>query len=480
MRRRIGAGGFATVWLAHDEELDSLVAVKVLADNWSEDQHVRQRFVEEGRFLRKVESPHVVPVYDAGQLEDGRPYLVMAYADQGNLVDRLDLSQLPLGQAIAVVRQVGAGLQALHQRGVLHRDVKPANVLFRTVDGEVRAMVGDLGLGKAMEASSRLTMIGGTPSYVSPEQARGEPLDERSDQYSLGALAYLLVGGRPPYAHASLAAATHPPPPPVLDTGLPAGVEAAVLRAMAPVREDRWPSLATFLSVLGEAVADHPHALAEGPEAWIPADPALTMPGNRPSPYATVPQLGPQPGSLPESAPARRRWPRSLVAALGVVALAAGGLAGWYAARQSAPDLAVSDGSGALSVSVPRAWDTVLSTKTWKPPGQDARFPGLSVGSVAGWTDPEEEGEGVFVGLLPGDGLPASVPGHPECPGDGSRTDDVQDGDPLMTVVWTGCPGVVVERVVRVTPTRLLWVQVRSGSQAQAYRVLDSVETHGI
>ena len=93
MRRRIGAGGFATVWLAYDEELDSLVAVKVLADNWSEDLHVRQRFVEEGRFLRKVESPHVVPVYDAGQLEDGRPYLVMAYADQGNLVDRLDLSQ---------------------------------------------------------------------------------------------------------------------------------------------------------------------------------------------------------------------------------------------------------------------------------------------------------------------------------------------------------------------------------------------------
>ena len=478
MRRRIGAGGFATVWLAHDEELDSLVAVKVLADNWSEDQHVRQRFVEEGRFLRKVESPHVVPVYDAGQLEDGRPYLVMAYADQGNLVDRLDLSQLPLGQAIAVVRQVGAGLQALHQRGVLHRDVKPANVLFRTVDGQVRAMVGDLGLGKAMEASSRLTMIGGTPSYVSPEQARGEPLDERSDQYSLGALAYLLVGGRPPYAHATLAAATHPPPPPALDTRLPAGVEAAVLRAMAPAREDRWPSLATFLSVLGEAVAQHPDALAGGPEAWIPGDAALTMPGNRPSPYATVAQLGSQPGSQPEGP--RRRWPRSLVAAVGVVGLAAGGLAGVAAARQTAPDLGVRDASGALSVSVPRTWDTVLSTKTWKPPGQDARFPGLSAGSVAGWTDPEEEGEGVFVGLLPGDGLSDSVPGHPECPGEGSRTDDVRDGDPLMTVVWTGCPGVVVERVVRVTPTRLLWVQVRSDSQAEAYRVLDSVETHGI
>jgi hypothetical protein len=169
-----------------------------------------------------------------------------------------------------------------------------------------------------------------------------------------------------------------------------------------------------------------------------------------------------------------------VVAALGVLALAAGGAAGVYAAQRTAPDVSVSDASGAVSVSVPRAWDTTLSSKTWKPPGQDARFPAVSAGSGDGWTDPQEEGEGVFVGLLPGDGLPASVPGHPECPGDGSRTDDIRDGDPLMTVVWTGCPGVVVERVVRVTPTRLLWVQVRSDSQAEAYRVLDSVETHGI
>ena len=87
VRRRIGSGGFATVWLAYDEQLDSPVAVKVLADNWTEDHPVRQRFLEEGRYLRKVESPHVVSVYDAGELDDGRPYLVMAYADQGTLAD---------------------------------------------------------------------------------------------------------------------------------------------------------------------------------------------------------------------------------------------------------------------------------------------------------------------------------------------------------------------------------------------------------
>ena len=90
MRRRIGSGGFATVWLAYDEQLDSPVAIKVLADNWTEDHQIRQRFLEEGRYLRKVESPHVVSVYDAGELDDGRPYLVMSYADQGTLADRLE------------------------------------------------------------------------------------------------------------------------------------------------------------------------------------------------------------------------------------------------------------------------------------------------------------------------------------------------------------------------------------------------------
>ena len=94
VRRRIGSGGFATVWLAYDEQLDAPVAVKVLADNWTEDHQVRTRFIEEGRYLRRVESPHVVSVYDAGELDDGRPYLVMSYADQGTLADRLEVDGL--------------------------------------------------------------------------------------------------------------------------------------------------------------------------------------------------------------------------------------------------------------------------------------------------------------------------------------------------------------------------------------------------
>ncbi|GAA5142660.1 serine/threonine-protein kinase [Nocardioides marinquilinus] len=489
VRRRIGSGGFATVWLAYDEQLDAPVAIKVLADNWSEQFEVRTRFVEEGRYLRRVESPHVVPVYDAGSLDDGRPYLVMAYADQGTLADRLESGGMTVPQALEVVAQVGAGLQALHDRGVLHRDVKPANVLFRTVDpaagvAGVRAMVGDLGLGKALDVSSRLTMIAGTPAYVAPEQAQGEAPDARADQFSLGVLTFLLLSGRLPWSHTSLpAAAVGAEPAPMSTPGraFPESVEDVVRRAMARDRADRWPSVTAYVDALTFALEDWrggPH----GPGTRVlPVDPHLTQPGERPSPRTTD-------APLPDPVPPRRRRRvgRALAVLLVVLlALAGGGAAGWFGQHELDAEpppgpATVEDESGVLRVTVPPAWDA-QSTVPWQPPNaEEQTFPALSVGTSPTWAD---DGEGVFVALLPGTELPDTVPQHPECESSFSPSlDPTGTLGPTVTVTFAGCArgDVTVERVIQVEAGKLLWLQVRARDQRQANKVLDSLRTSGL
>lgn len=451
MRRRIGAGAFATVWLAHDEQLDSDVAVKVLADNWAADQHVRRRFVDEGRFLRKVESAHVVSVFDAGELDDGRPFLVMSYADRGTLADRLEVGPLSPAEALDVVRQVGDGLHALHVRGILHRDVKPANVLFRTgSDGTVRAMVADLGLGKTLDMSSRLTMIAGTPSYVAPEQARGEGLDARADLYSLASLTYLLLTGRAPYAHGSLAAAADPGPPAPLGEVVPAEVDAVVRRALSPARDDRPGDVPSYTRALTEAYGTHVPTVP-------PPEPADREP-------TTVLPDAPEP-------PRRRR--RAL--AVAGVALLVGAGGGYAVHRAATGTVEIIDDRGTLSVEVPAAWSDVAARDGWTPPGAETPQPALSAGSGPAW---RESGEGVFVGLVEGRDLPTTMPQHPTC-GETLPAESSAGGD-RRTVRHLDCPGVIVERVEQVTGDRLLWVQVRSADQATANRVLDSVATSGL
>ena len=475
VRRRIGSGGFATVWLAYDEQLDSPVAIKVLAENWTEDTHVRQRFLEEGRYLRKVESPHVVTVYDAGSLEDDRPYLVMSYADQGTLADRLEGEGLTVAQACEVVRQVGDGLHALHQRGVLHRDVKPANVLFRTVDPEhegtlVRAMVGDLGLGKALDVSSRLTMIAGTPSYVAPEQAQGEHLDARADQFSLAALAFLMLSGRPAYSHSSLSAAADPPPPPSLSTEgrpFPESVDAVVRRALATDREERYADVPAFVGALREALGES--GMGALPARWLPVDPELTQPGNKPS-------LVPDRGRLPAPVPPKRRpwWPAALLGLVLMVAGGFGGFAWWDSTHESKR---FTDDDGILSVTVPESWARDVSLSGWTPPDTTFSQSALSVGDKPDW---RASGQGVFVGLMPESKLPKSLPQHPACSTQGKLERSVT-GDPSMTAVSTGCPGgaVIIEKAKQVSSSKLLWVQVRSDDPRTAQQVLDSVGTSG-
>lgn len=284
------------MWLAYDEQLDAEVAIKVLADNWAHDDSVRRRFLEEGRFLRRVESEHVVQVHDVGELEDGRPFLVLTYADRGTLADRLRTGPLVLESAVGVVVQVGRGLQALHRRGLLHRDVKPANVLFRSTDEGERAVLSDLGLGKSLDEVSRITLPGGTPSYVAPEQAMGERLDQRADQYSLGAVAYAALTGRSPHQVDGLGAAGRvlaPPPPSSLGFAVPDRIDAAIVRALDPDRENRWPDVVTFTRELVGALDQTTHNFT------TPGVKPTTTPTPQPPTQPTEPTPAPPAATTP-------------------------------------------------------------------------------------------------------------------------------------------------------------------------------------
>ena len=229
-------GGFATVWLYHDDELRSDVAVKALADNWAQRLDIRERFLEEARILRAADSDHVVRVYDIGEA-DGTPYFVMTYADKGSLATLVADGE-PVDPALVVdlICQACDGVAVLHAQGVIHRDIKPPNLLLRSHgDDETRLLVADLGVAKAVLHASGLTQVVGTPAYMAPEQAGGEGVDTRADIHALAAVTYQLLTGRPVRdgSFAALSEATLPPAPSTV-ADVPEELDAVVLRGLEP------------------------------------------------------------------------------------------------------------------------------------------------------------------------------------------------------------------------------------------------------
>jgi len=218
VQRRLGAGNFATVYLAHDERLDVPVAVKLLSDRWSWDAEVRGRFVQEARLLRSINDPRVVQIRDIAETEDGRPYLVMDYATGGTLEQRmLELVQRQVApsasQLRVVARAIAEALAVLHDRRIAHRDIKPSNLLI-TADrpgaaapgqpGDVlrpgeRLMLADLGLAKDLALNTGVTVGAGTAGYMSPEQmAMGGRIDTRADLFAASALLAQIATGESP------------------------------------------------------------------------------------------------------------------------------------------------------------------------------------------------------------------------------------------------------------------------------------------
>jgi serine/threonine-protein kinase len=242
--RRLGRGGMASVYLARDGELERRVAVKLLGASVGRDDALRRRFARESRLAARLSHPNVVTVFDAGE-DDGRPYIVMEYVEGETLADVLRRrGPLPPEEAAEIGEQIAAGLAHAHAHGLVHRDVKPQNLLV-TRDGRVK--VGDFGVARGDDAS-KLTEAGtvlGTAAYLSPEQAAGAQVGPRSDVYSLGVVLYELLAGRTPYRFDSLAELGAPrKPPPDLPPTVPPALAAVVRRCLSPAPTDRPESAA--------------------------------------------------------------------------------------------------------------------------------------------------------------------------------------------------------------------------------------------
>jgi serine/threonine protein kinase len=239
LERELGQGGMATVYLARDAELDRSVAVKILAERLAGDAAFRKRLLREARLAARLSHPNVVSVYDVGETEDGRPYIVMECVEGLTLADvLLERGRLPADEAVGLAVQACRGLAHAHAAGLVHRDVKPQNLLLRD-DGTLK--VADFGIARAAETTA-LTQVGtvlGTAAYLSPEQAAGEEVTAATDLYALGAVLYELLTGRPPYTADSLAdlAAKQAegafPPVAELAPEVSAHVEDAVMRSLA-------------------------------------------------------------------------------------------------------------------------------------------------------------------------------------------------------------------------------------------------------
>jgi serine/threonine protein kinase len=259
--RRIGAGSFATVWLGHDDDLDVPVAVKVLADNWAANSDVRNRFLVEARILRRIHDRRLVQVHDIGSLEDGRPYFVMDYIDGGSLND-LRQQGVPPVRALRLCAEACRALDVLHANNIIHRDVTPGNLLLsKTANGGTQVLIADLGVAKSMIDAVGGTMTAGTPSYMAPEQAMGvTPLDKRVDIYSLTAVTYAMLTGRPPFLVRSIADIlardiSQPPEPIARRVGGPQTLDAVMLSGLAADRNRRPPTALLLADALG-AIAD--------------------------------------------------------------------------------------------------------------------------------------------------------------------------------------------------------------------------------
>ena len=270
---RVGQGGMATVFLARQRSMNRNVALKFLPYAFMNDEAYLQRFEREVRIVAQLEHRNIVPVYDFGEFED-QPYIAMRYMPAGSVEELLAAGRIPLSRVLSIVEQVASALDYAHQNGILHRDLKPSNILLDDGGG---VFITDFGIARILgEGASNITTQGvvGTPSYMSPEQARGEPLDGRSDVYSLGVMLFeLITGSRPfdsdtPYSIAVMHVTMPPPSPRDVEPSVTSPVEAVILRALRKQPDKRYATAGELAQALRRA-ADPAAAAADKSAAPI-------------------------------------------------------------------------------------------------------------------------------------------------------------------------------------------------------------------
>src|ERR1017187_5316569 len=279
LEEQVGRGGMAVVFRARDERLGRLVALKILAPALAADEAFRQRFVRESRAAAAVDDPHIVPVFEAGEAKTGEHrgvlFIAMRYVPGGDVRALMRRTgPLPPGRAVWIISQVASALDAAHAAGLVHRDVKPANMLVDARAGRPdHVYLSDFGLSKGTLAASELTGAGqflGTVDYISPEQIEGKPVDGRAEEYALACAAFELRAGAPPFRRDEAMAVMYAQlsePPPLLASrrpGLPPAADQVFARALAKVPEDRYASCREFAEALRVAFGLVPYDSGPG------------------------------------------------------------------------------------------------------------------------------------------------------------------------------------------------------------------------
>jgi predicted Ser/Thr protein kinase len=305
IRSLLGRGGMAAVYLARQSSMNRDVAIKVMTPDLADDEQFVARFEHEAKMFAQLQHPHILPVIDFGH-EGKHIYIVMQLVRGGSLDDRLHEGALPLRMAARMLTQIASALTFAHEQGIIHRDLKPNNVML---DERNNAYLVDFGIAKMLAGTTKLTATGnilGTPAYMAPEQWRGEPVDARTDIYSLGIMVYEMVLGRLPftgdtpytlmYKHFNDA----PPPPRQVKPDIDPAVEAVILKALSKEADDRYQSADQLAEDFNRAVQALPTSFGPRPGAApmdktiIGDDAAITPPPGRASSADEMPTLMPQ------------------------------------------------------------------------------------------------------------------------------------------------------------------------------------------